>query len=240
MLEADGCPLEKSHSADAWSHAAGKLGAVQQAHVDSSEELLALGAVDYRGPVVVSKVDALCRRLPELMSRQPANSRAPRLSSKQMRIMGAHIPVLCGALFHSNIPITLVHGDPNSDNFIVGPEDTKIIDWAESYVSHPFLSYEYLRMHLQRTQPQEAAEWEKELRESYARAWRPIVDERDIQDAFSLVPVIAPLIVASRALDRLDAPPEERHAEIATSEAFIRSLARVAFRALRPLEEVAA
>jgi hypothetical protein len=240
MLEAEGCSLANSYSAEAWSGAGRELGAVQRAHVGATEDLLALGALDYCGPAVVNSVEALCRRLPELMSRQPANSRAPRLSRKQMRVMGSHSPVLCEALFHSNIPTTLVHGDPNPHNFIVGPTDTKIIDWAESYVSHPFLSYEYLRMHLHRTHPQEATEWEKELRESYARAWRPIVDERDIEDTFSLVPVIAPLIVASRALDRLDGPPEDQHGEIPATEAFIRSLARAAFRALHPLEEVAA
>jgi hypothetical protein len=230
ILEAEGCPLGNCHRLEAWVQAARKLATVQRGYVRATEKLLALGAIDYRGAIVIEKLDELCRRLPELMSRQPAGSRAPRLGPDELEALRYHVPLLCEAFFAVYIPMTLVHGDPNADNFIIGPRGATILDWAESYVSHPFLSYEYLRMHLNRTQPLEAREWELELGDAYAQVWRPLLAERDIQDAFALVRLVAPLLVASRSLDRLEASRE-----IPLLEAHIRSLARVAFRALQPL-----
>ena len=233
-LEAEGCALGDSPRLEAWLDAALTLGAVQRAYIRASEKLLALGAVDYRECEILDKFEALCRRLPELMSRQPASSRAPRLNRDELAMLRDHLPVLTEAFFRTAIPATLVHGDPNSNNFIVGPKGTTILDWAESYVGHPFLSFEYLRMHVHLRQPTDAPEWEKHMRESYASVWRSTVPKRDIQDAFALVPLIAPLLVASRALDRLDALDSE-HDQIPLMETHIRSLARVAFRALQPL-----
>jgi len=231
MIDAEGRTLGEC-GIEGWADAARKLALVQHAYVGSTEKLLALSAIDCREPAVVERLDNLWRRLPGLMLRQPACSRAPRLSRDEAERLRAHAGVLAGAFFRTDIPMTLVHGDPNVDNFIVGARGTMILDWAESYIGHPFLSYEYLRMHLHRARPEAASDWEKEMREAYSRVWRPIVKRRDIEDGFALAPLIAPLIVAALALESLGDASAEK---IPMIEAHIRSLARLASRALQPL-----
>ena len=88
------------------------------------------------------------------------------------------------------IPDTLGHSDFNPGNIIVGPERCTFLDWAEAYVGHPFLTFEYFLAHLRKDYPQ-LAPLESELRASYSRIWSSVASPEQIAQAYSFSPLVA-------------------------------------------------
>jgi hypothetical protein len=126
---------------------------------------------------------------------------------------------------------TLVHGDINSGNLISSPESCVLLDWAEAWISHPFISFEYLRELLRKTHSDRPS-WMKELYSAYALPWSELFESTRIERAFAVSAAAAALIYAMVYAD----VPAARMQDHGRREAFLRSLIRRVDRETRELK----
>src|SRR5258708_4900843 len=85
---------------------------------------------------------------------------------------------------------TLAHGDINAGNVIIAKGGCIFLDWAEAWISHPFISYEYLAELLRKLRPNEP-EWLDELRFSYLRPWRDAYRDAILERTLALSRAVA-------------------------------------------------
>jgi hypothetical protein len=233
MMEAPGQPLDESHKLSAWERAADTLAQIQLSHIDRTMNLLSAGALDWTLPVLLSRAMLFCERLPHLMALQPETARATPLTTTECASLRVQLPGVIGELFGGPLPMTIVHGDLNPGNIFVAPNQCSILDWAETYVSHPFIGFELLAAHLRQVERETAHEWEPMIRRRYFARWNSRIDE---SPALELAGIVAPLLKACNALDRLDDAVANEIRERDTmlrSEAVVRSLARIVYRRLQ-------
>ncbi len=231
MVEAPGRPLDESHELRAWEQAADTLARIQLSHIDGTMDLLAAGALDWTPPILLSRAMRLCDRLPQLMALQPETARATPLAKPECATLRLQLPGVIEELFGGPLPMTIVHGDLNPGNIFVAPNQCSILDWAETYVSHPFVGFELLAAHLRRVEQETAQEWESIIRRHYLARWNSCIDD---SPALELAGIVAPLLKACNALDRLDEAAADSEPEATLrSQAVVRSLARIVYRRLQ-------
>jgi serine/threonine-protein kinase RIO1 len=90
----------------------------------------------------------------------------------------------------SAIPNTLVHGDIGHGNIIASADGPVFLDWADTYIGHPFLCAEHLLADLARSNPI-FSEKQDALRWHYARQWKDSVTTRQLEMVTCLAPAIA-------------------------------------------------
>jgi hypothetical protein len=88
------------------------------------------------------------------------------------------------------IPDALGHLDLNAGNIIVSENGYVFVDWAEAYVGHPFLSFEYLLEHFRHAIGADVAR-EAELVRSYNAPWEQVLPADVIAEALTLAPLAA-------------------------------------------------
>jgi aminoglycoside phosphotransferase (APT) family kinase protein len=108
------------------------------------------------------------------------------------------------ATFHEfmddRMPETLLHGDIGHGNIITSPNGPVFLDWAETYIGHPFLCSEHLVADLTRSNPL-FAQSKTRLRSHYAACWA-FFGERDALDkVVALAPAMAAFAYAVIAWD---------------------------------------
>ena len=132
-----------------------------------------------------------------------------------------HLKNACDQLADCGVPLALVHGDFTGGNIQVSTERCVFIDWAEAYLSHPFVTFEYLLVHL----PKEGVNqdrWCKALTDTYLWRWQGLIPSSAAQEALRLTPLIALLSHA------LPSPNDSSREKIDVPEfgKYIRSLSR--------------
>jgi hypothetical protein len=138
-----------------------------------------------------------------------------------MRILSLRVQEDLSFLEKTSIPETLGHMDFNPGNIVCSPSGSVFLDWAEAFVGHPFLTFEYLLEHFRRTFGQ-GSSYETQLVARYVSPWRELVSERDIQSALEVMPLLA-VFACAAGNDRWTSPQK---LEEPSTEAYLRSLTR--------------
>ena len=123
---------------------------LQKKTLGHSRELLRAGAFDQRIQVFQQHTAELFDYLEEAMSLQ-ISTKAPRLEQKRVRELRACFEIACQHLERLNICETIVHGDLNCGNILIGAGPCQFIDWSEAYIGHPLISLQHLLL-LNRTE----------------------------------------------------------------------------------------
>lgn len=106
---------------------------------------------------------------------------------ERLRSFGQRLGELCAELECAGIPETSQHDDLHGNNLFVDGSATRILDWGDSCISHPFLSFRVTWVHL--FLPTDDP-WRARLRDAYLEPWgRPA----ELGDAFELAQRLAPL-----------------------------------------------
>lgn len=184
-----GVPLSQGHDIEAWSRAAGDLGALQIASVDTAETFLKWDARDVRASALLGLVEPFFACLRELMDRQTTSCPAP-LSFQEMADLELDTRNALCNLQEQQIPDTLGHLDLNPDNLIALPQRTVFLDWAETSVGHPFLSFAYLLEHF-RTHFHDSAASPEQLVRNYAGVWQSLGKFEDVERSICLAMFVA-------------------------------------------------
>ena len=155
-----------------------------------------------------------------------------RLSRDDLQTLSRRVQDALDRLEKAAIPETLGHMDLNPGNVVCSRTGCVFLDWAEAFVGHPFLSFQFLLEHFRRRFGEDSSS-EAKLVTRYVSPWRELFLEKDIANAIDLTPLIAAFGYAAGTGWWVD--PEKRNEPHAGR--FLRSLARRMDREARTLAE---
>jgi hypothetical protein len=227
--EAEGPSLDESSTLASWEAAARNLAELQIHSLGRSLHLLDAGARDLRRQPLADLVEPFFRAIAELMERQ---TKTPPVALSRDELCGltARVQDALTLLEETGIPATLGHLDINPGNIVCSPTGYIFLDWAEAFVGHPFLTFEYLLEHFRRTFGQHYSQ-ETKLAARYTSPWRAFASDSDIRLALEVAPLVA--VFACAAGNGLWTNP--RRLEKPDSSGYLRSLTRRMEREVRVL-----
>jgi hypothetical protein len=229
--EADGPLLHECSDLAPWEAAASDLAELQIQSLGRSLYLLDAGARDLRGWPLAGLVQPFFQTMSELMERQTKMPPTP-LSREEMQSLSAQVQDALTVLEETGIPTTLGHLDMNPGNVICSPSGCVFLDWAETFVGHPFLTFEFLLEHFRRAFGQGHPQ-ETQLVARYSFPWRVFFSERDIRRALDVAPLLAVFACAAGN----DLWTNRKKLEEPRTAGYLRSLSRRMERESRALAE---
>lgn len=189
MADAGGAPLRELAAPSAWHTAVETLGKLQVESIGKVDELTDVGCRNLATANLLELVDPFLEVMADLM-RQQTKSPPSIPSQQELYELGQTIQYALCCLATLEIPETIGHRDFNPGNIIIGPGSCTLIDWAEAYVGHPFLTFEYFLAHLRKDSPQFVS-IETDLRASYSRMWKSVVSPTQVAEAYLFSPLVA-------------------------------------------------
>ena len=195
--EATGRPLCDCEQAS-WELAVQSLSSLQIDSQASTSRLLGAGARDLRICKLKMLVDPFLRTMGELFAEESDVSQR-KLRENDIEILGARIEFALEMLERLDMPDCLGHLDPNPGNFIVASDSCRILDWAEAYVGHPFLTFEYIRQYHLRMDRDPRCQ--ADLCTAYYSKWICGFDSRALLSATRLIPLLAVFVYAAASED---------------------------------------
>jgi Phosphotransferase enzyme family len=215
-LEAAGRGLGDTGNVEDWTKAATAFAELQIALIGKQNPFLNSGAHDLRLRTLALRVDEFMRTAAALMEEQAKPSPAP-LNDAEIRALGVQLTEALALLEGLGLPEQLGHLDLSTGNILVSPQGCTFLDWAEAYVGHPFLSYNFLLEHFRRRNSSIHSH-ESKLRVAYLKPWSRYLSPHTIGEAMRYAPLIAVFAYAVALLpDGLKDP---------NSGAYLRSLIR--------------
>ena len=218
--EVEGFLLHECSGLASWEAAVADLAELQISSLGRSLQLLDPGARDLRTWALVDFVKPFFRVMGELMERQTKVSPAA-LPRDELGRLSERVQDALTVLEKTGIPITLGHLDMNPGNIVCSPTGCVFLDWAEAFVGHPFLTFEYLLQHFRRAFGQNHPH-ETQFVARYTSPWRAFVSDRDLRRALEVAPLVA--IFAYGAGNDLWTDP--RRLEDRRAAGYLRSLTR--------------
>ncbi|HET6987459.1 MAG TPA: aminoglycoside phosphotransferase family protein [Kribbella sp.] len=153
---------------------------IQQLWLGRSEELVALGLPNRSLTDLAAQVGAMTQDS-ALLGRMPPDLRERWLATAPMLIES------CRRLDKIGPGPTLVHGDFHPWNVAFGPATTRVFDWTDAALSHPFVD---LATYVFRSQDVSVRQG---LVDAYVDAWSTMGSEASLRDAAALGLVVGAL-----------------------------------------------
>lgn len=201
--EIRGHELAEETNGRQWALTARVLAKIQKRFIGRDQELLDLQCVDWRMPAVLKSLDPFFERMEEIMRRQTKNPPRP-LDTGELRMLKIHCRDLCYQVEDLDIPYTIAHGDFSPHNVIISEGWPWMIDWAESYLTFPFISWEHFWNRVLRNHP-EYASWHDRMLGNYAiEVWEPLLGKERVTAGLRLSPAMAVLLLAMYNMDDPD------------------------------------
>jgi hypothetical protein len=193
-FEADGSVLDEGSDIATWRVAARTLAQLQIESRKRVPELLDAGCRMTHIVRLLDQIESFFEIMAPLMAKQATLSPPP-LTADAIHTLAAQLKEACRFLAELNLPDTLGHMDFNPGNIIGSPDGCIFLDWAEAYVGHPFLTFEYLREQLSRNHPGKKA-WQSEVTSCYLDPWISFVSADMATRALDVTPLVAVLAYA--------------------------------------------
>ena len=219
MAEVEGSHPDDQSDMEIWTTVAKTLARLQIASVGHTLHLINAGCRDMRVGTLLDGLDRFFETMALLMSQQTKEVPAP-LSQDELRTLATQLKSLLTEFQEFDIPNALGHLDLNPSNIVVAANRCAFLDWAEAYVGHPFLTFDYLLQHLRRFQDQGL--WETAITSAYAQEWLALAAPTAIGQALALSPLIAMLVYAFSA----DGCRDPKHSFAPEVASYLRSLTR--------------
>jgi hypothetical protein len=186
---APGMLLDDCEESSVWERAARQLAGLQRASAGKSTELLESSCRDLRLPRLLELVDPFLARIADLMAAQVKQPPEP-LAAVSLMLLGERLKQACALLQEIGLPDTLGHVDFNPGNIVVSSAECCFLDWAEGCVSHPFITFEYLRGHSRRRLGEDGAAAER-IATAYTRPWQPCFSLDALKKAMAIARLVA-------------------------------------------------
>jgi Phosphotransferase enzyme family len=201
----EGLPLSEPDALDQCEEALSALAIMQMAMVGNMASLSALGAKDWTCRRIASLSEPFFADSQKAMEAQVSTKSRP-LGRSELHRLKKDVESALQEFSDGGIPETLVHGDIGHGNIIITLKGPVFLDWAETYVGHPFLSAEHLLADLARSKPLAAGE--SPLRSHYATHWRTLVRPALLKRVARLAPAISAFAYAVMAWDANRSRPD--------------------------------
>jgi len=192
--EASGTALDEISDSSAWERVAEALAELQIASIGKSAELLEGKCKDLRLPGLVKLIDPFLTRMAEFMGVQEKQSPAP-LANSELASLSEGLKETCSLLQSFALPDTIGHIDFNPGNILVSADRCVFLDWAEGCVTHPVITFEYLRGHLERSGVEEPGA-DSRIASAYLRPWAAFFSPDDLRRAVAAAPPVAVFVHA--------------------------------------------
>jgi aminoglycoside phosphotransferase (APT) family kinase protein len=206
MEDVKGVPLNESDSIYQCEQALNALAFMQKEMVADMASLLTLGAKDWTCGRIASLSEPFFAEAQRAMQAQVSTKSRP-LGCDELHQLKDNIELALQEFSDAGIPETLVHGDIGHGNIIATPTGSVFLDWAETYVGHPFLSAEHLLADLIRSSPSLSSS-QAALRSHYAAHWKTQVQPADLERVAVFAPAIAAFAYAVIAWDANRSRPD--------------------------------
>lgn len=193
--EAEGTLLNECSTLPSWEAAAQDLAEMQISSLGKSLHLLDAGARDLRAGALAGLVEPFFQTVGELMERQ-AKVPPKVLSHKELRCLSARVQDALTVMEETCIPTAIGHMDLNPGNIVFSSAGCVFLDWAEAFVGHPFLTFEYLREYFRRNFGEDHS-LETQLVASYISPWHAFVSRGDIRRVLEVTPLVAAFAYAA-------------------------------------------
>lgn len=163
---------------------------LQVSAVGHSDDLLGAGAFDQNLGIFERYADELFDYLGEAMALQ-TSTKAPLLDNSRLQEMRIILGATCRQMKSLELPLTIVHGDLNCSNILVGHEHCVFIDWCEACVGSPLITLQHLLL-LNRAENSELRGFiEKMLKEKYKKVWQTHCDPAAMEEGLLYMPLLA-------------------------------------------------
>jgi hypothetical protein len=181
MLMRDlGAPELGDQAESLWHEGAAAHGRIQGSWLGRTDELLGLGLPIRPLAVLAAEVHQMTEEL-ALLDRMSADLRERWLAAAPALVEACH------RLDRLGPGPSLVHGDFHPWNVTSGPEGTRVFDWTDAAVSHPFVD---LATYVFRT---EDAGVRRRVVAAYLDAWAGVAPEVSLREAVALGLVVGAL-----------------------------------------------
>lgn len=187
--EAVGTNLGETKEIALWERAARDLARLQIESIPRSEPIFDSGAHELRPGALMASVDPFFDLVAQFMDEQ-TKIPPPALNRQELTLLKLRIQDSLTLLEQLRVPNTLGHLDLNPWNIIVCADRSVFVDWAEAYVGHPFLSFQYLLEHFRR-EFADGTELESRLIEVYKAPWQNLLPADVVAEALILAPLAA-------------------------------------------------
>ena len=187
--EAPGVRLDDIAECTAWERAAESLADLQISSIGKCSELLEGKCKDLRLPRLSELIDPFVERMGDFMAAQEKRTPAP-LARTELASLREGLEESCDLLASFHLPDTLGHVDFNPGNILVSPDRCVFLDWAEGSIVHPFVTFEYLCQHIERSGVRESAGRER-VTSAYLRSWQVFFSPELLWRAMAFIPLIA-------------------------------------------------
>lgn len=194
MSEAAGKPLDEKVDLNGWKIVARSLATLQIQSIPENELLLAAGCGDLRAEALRLQIRPFLQVAEQLMTMQPSTP-PPILQRLELQWIEDQLQNAIGELQSAAMPDAINHLDLNAGNILVARHGATFLDWMEGCIAHPFLTFEYLSVLLNRLRPGYES-WQGVLREAYCDPWRHLYSETQIVHMLQRAPLIAPYALA--------------------------------------------
>jgi hypothetical protein len=184
-----GTPLHESAEIHHSEQALTALAAMQKEAASSIASLLPLGAKDWSCSRLLLLSAPFFEEARQAMRTQTSTLSEP-LTDMELDHLRMDIESGLVDFMSTGIPETLLHGDVGHGNTIASPAGPVFLDWAETYVGHPFLSAEHLLADLARSN-RAFSENQAALRTGYSAHWKTYAPPRELKRLVALAPAIA-------------------------------------------------
>jgi len=189
MEDVEGVALNVSESIYHGEQALTALGVMQKDVANDIATLTAMGAKDWTCARIASLLEPFFSDAQCAMQAQ-TSTKARLFSGSELCQLKQDIKSALDEFMNCGIPETLVHGDIGHGNIIATSRGPVFLDWAETYIGHPFLSSEHLLADLTRSSSIFAGA-QARLRSHYADHWKPYARPAELEDIAALGPAIA-------------------------------------------------
>jgi len=195
-LEADGTLLADQSGPAAWVAAAHALAELQIDSLGKSLHLLEAGARDLRPRTLADRIEPFFPLIAQLMQQQAKVPPKP-LSRDELQKLSACVLAALTILEDADFPSALGSLDINPGNLVCTPTGSVFLDWAEAFVGHPFLTFQYFLEHFRRIFGETRVK-ETQLVASYCSPWLALVSDSAIRRALEAAPLAAVFAYATR------------------------------------------
>ncbi len=164
-----------------WKQAVTTLTDFQTELAGKTDYLLGIGCRDWRMARIADLVDPFIEKM-DLLMRQQETSPPPVLTTNELVALGHALKNACNRMSSLGIPDSFSHGDFSAGNILADRDRCVLIDLAESYLGHPFLTFQYLLDGLHTYHP-ECDGWHEGLRKAYARPWLDFCSAEEVDES---------------------------------------------------------
>jgi hypothetical protein len=168
-LSAGSTMLAEVSDVSSWRVAATALARLQIQSFDQVGAILNAGARDLRLQTLSEAAEPFFVAM-RMVMREPHSLREA-LSGEELRLLCIQVRDSITRLEDLKVSDALGHLDLNPANIVLSQSGCILLDWADAYVGHPFISFQYLLEHFKR-EVGSAADLESGPLAAYSQVWQ--------------------------------------------------------------------